>query len=143
MYNVLIHVYLTMYVYGKAYCGCPLLKAVSPDSPLSLQLGARVVLTILHLFKHNLGRQMDSVLMDTLNDLFELVCRSNTTRLRAGTMVSSLLSCDEEMDLRRRQKYESIIEEMKNVRGWGGGWRGRGGGREGEGGEGEEGREGR
>lgn len=58
---------------------------------------------------------MDSVLMDTLNDLFELVCRSNTTRLKAGTMVSSLLSYDEGMDLRRRQKYESIIEEMKTV----------------------------
>ena len=60
---------------------------------------------------------MDSTLMDTLNELYELVCRAGITRLKPGTMLSSLLSCEEELEARRKQKYENIIEDMRSVSG--------------------------
>ena len=55
--------------------------------------------------------------MDILNDLYELVCRSSATRLKNGTMMSTLLSCTSpgELETRKRQKYEGILEDMKNV----------------------------
>ena len=80
------------------------------------QLGARLVLTVINFMKGSrTPLQMDSTLMDTLNELYELVCRAGITRLKPGTMLSSLLSCEEEPEARRKQKYENIIEDMRSV----------------------------
>ena len=58
---------------------------------------------------------VNAELMSTLNELFSIVLHSGVTRLRGTSRLSSLLVYEEEHDLKRRQKYENIVEEMKNV----------------------------
>ena len=54
-------------------------------------------------------------LMSVLNDVFDCVVRSGTTKLRANTRLAILLSLEDGTDLRKKQKYESIMEEMRVV----------------------------
>ena len=108
---------------------CPLFPFLIPSPPsLSLsQLGSRLVLTILHLHRHvsrphphTRGRDPD--LGNLLGDLFDLVCRSGSTRLKAGTELSSLAAHDPQReagdstrDSRKRHKFETNLEDMRNV----------------------------
>jgi hypothetical protein len=63
-----------------------------------------------------LGPQVvDTEAMDALNEIYSVVTKSNVTRLKASTRLASLLSYEDERDLKQRQKYETVIEEMKNV----------------------------
>ena len=50
-----------------------------------------------------------------LNEVFEVVLSSSLTRLRSKTRLSSLMMYEDEQDSRKRQKYETIVEDMKSV----------------------------
>ena len=82
--------------------------------PPSLQVASRGVLTVTQLMK--VGPPLvTGDLMSVLNDVFDCVVRSGTTKLRANTRLAILLSLEDGTDLRKKQKYESIMEEMRVV----------------------------
>ncbi|CAI8030834.1 Lysosomal-trafficking regulator [Geodia barretti] len=97
------------------------------NSTLKKTLGSRLVLTILHLHRHvsrphphTRGRDPD--LGNLLGDLFDLVCRSGSTRLKAGTELSSLAAHDPQReagdstrDSKKRHKFETNLEDMRNL----------------------------
>ena len=63
-----------------------------------------------------LGPQViDTEAMDALNEIYSVVTKSGVTRLKTNTRLASLLSYEDERDLKQRQKYETVIDEMKNV----------------------------
>ena len=63
-----------------------------------------------------LGPQVvDTELMDALNEIYNVVAKSGNTRLKSNTRLASLLSYEDERDIKQRQKYETVIEEMGNV----------------------------
>ena len=63
-----------------------------------------------------LGPQVvDTEAMNALNEIYSVVTKSGVTRLKATTRLASLLSYEEERDVKQRQKYETVIEEMRNV----------------------------
>ena len=53
-------------------------------------------------------------LQNILNEVFEVVIRSGVTKFRKNTRLESLLTSEDERDS-KRQKYESIMEEMRSV----------------------------
>ncbi len=59
--------------------------------------------------------EVDTKGTDMLNDVFDLVLTSGVTRLRSKTKLSSLVMHEQELDSKKRQKYESIVEDMKCV----------------------------
>jgi len=61
--------------------------------------------------------EVGAEVISILNEVFDLVLNSGVTRLRSKTRLSTLLAYEEEMDARKRQKYENIVEEMKTVSG--------------------------
>jgi len=83
------------------------------NSTLKKLLSSRLVLTVLHLMRHS--AHMDSTLLNILNELFQVACRSGVTRLKTSTKLSSLLACEDEVDSRKKHKYEGILEEMRSV----------------------------
>ena len=83
----------------------------SPPILLSAQLGPRFILTVIQLSKMG----SSSVSTDLMNVFFEVVVRSGVTRLRNTTRLEALLSYEEERDPKKKQKYESIVEEMRSV----------------------------
>ena len=89
-------------------------SSLSPPSFI-FQLGSRLVLTILQLSKTT--RQHTDIQL--LNDLFNLVCHSYATRLKAGTDMVVLLSYYDTLrdqdNTRKRHKNEMILEDMRNV----------------------------
>ncbi len=51
-----------------------------------------------------------------LGDLFELVVRTGCiTRLRSNVKLETMLQYEEERDPKKKQKFESIMEELGNV----------------------------
>ena len=63
-----------------------------------------------------LGPQVvDTEAMNALNEIYKVVTKSGTTRLKTGTMLASLLHYEEERDPKQRQKVEAVIEEMTSV----------------------------
>ena len=58
---------------------------------------------------------IDTEAMDALNEIYSVVTKSNVTRLKSNTRLASLLSYEDERDIKQRQKYETVIDEMKNV----------------------------
>ena len=63
-----------------------------------------------------LGPQVvDTEAMYTLNEIYSVVTKSGVTRLKTNTRLASLLSYEDERDLKQRQKYETVIDEMRSV----------------------------
>ena len=58
---------------------------------------------------------VDTELMNTLNDIYNIVTKSGTTRLKPTTLLASLLAYEKEGDPKNRQKYEAVIDEMNSV----------------------------
>ena len=58
---------------------------------------------------------VDTEVMDALNEIFNTVTKSGTTKLKSTTRLASLLSYEDERDIKQRQKYETVVEEMKSV----------------------------
>lgn len=54
-------------------------------------------------------------LVHILTEIFDLVIRSAITRLRNTTRLQALVAHEEERDSKKRQKYETIMDEMGNV----------------------------
>lgn len=75
----------------------------------------RLVLTITELMKVSTAH-LDGDLMDVLNNIFDVVTKSGVTKLRPTTKLTHLLTLEDGRDARKRQRYETILEDMKNVR---------------------------
>ena len=58
---------------------------------------------------------VDTETNNALNEMYEVVARSGSTKLRAATKLSSLLAFEDEREHRKRQKYENLLEEMRSV----------------------------
>ena len=65
--------------------------------------------------------RMDGRLMAACNGIFDVVRNTGVTRLKHSVRLSSLLSANDEEDPRLRQRNEAILEDLRNVRGRGGG----------------------
>ena len=59
---------------------------------------------------------LDGNLMDVLNNVFDVVTKSGVTKLHRTTKLTHLLTLEDGRDARKKQKYESILEDMKTVR---------------------------
>lgn len=69
---------------------------------------------IIHLMR--LGPQVvDTEAMDIMNEMFKLVTKSGTTRLKSNIPLASLLSYKDERDTKMKHKHEAVIEEMSSV----------------------------
>ena len=54
--------------------------------------------------------------MTVLSEVFELVVRSGCiSRIRSGTRLETMLQYEEERDPKKKQKFETIMEELSNV----------------------------
>ncbi len=62
-------------------------------------------------------RHVRSATLQVYNEIFEATCKSGVTRLKSSCKLSSLLANEEEVDSRRRHRFEGIMEEMASVRG--------------------------
>jgi len=57
---------------------------------------------------------MDSPIYLKLNTLYETIVKITSTSIRQSTQLTSLLQWQQESDLRKKQKLELAIDEMKN-----------------------------
>jgi len=89
-------------------------SALSP-SLLFLQLAPRLILTAIELSK--LGPPLvNSDLKTILNEVFDMAVHSGVTKLRNVRLESMLVLHNDEREAKKRQKYESIMEELNLVR---------------------------
>lgn len=58
---------------------------------------------------------VDTEAMNALNEIYNVVTKSGVTRLKSNTRLASLLSYEDERDIKQKQKYETVIDEMSNV----------------------------
>ena len=60
--------------------------------------------------------RMDERLKTVCNEVFELVCAVGATRLKHPMLLATLINLGEEENMRIRQKTETIMDEIRNVR---------------------------
>ena len=54
-------------------------------------------------------------LADILGEVFDVTMQSGVSRLRSNTKLQQLLFCEDEREPKKRQKYETAMEEINNV----------------------------
>lgn len=58
---------------------------------------------------------LDGELMEAFDNVFQTIMNSGVTKLKPQTRLASLLVYEGEKDIKKRQKYMAVLEEMKTV----------------------------
>ena len=61
---------------------------------------------------------LDGELQETFDGVFHTVVNSGVTKLKPHTKLAPLLGYEGERDLKKRQKYSSLLEDMRVVSAW-------------------------
>ena len=91
-------------------------RTTPPYTHTPTQLAYRLILMITELLKQS-PPHLDGELQETFDGVFHIVVNSGVTKLKPQTKLAPLLGYEGERDLKKRQKYSSLLEDMRVVSG--------------------------